>query len=153
MIVQKRKNMCPRNILPTVLSVGILPQTCDYCGTKYFKSIYRSAMEIRVIFAMNFDWVFGQYTWYDSVNLLGIFGVKGRGVRRTLTSCPTFYHFDIPQSRLQCTHQIDTFSHKSPNVHIHSSTNLTVKNFRIKTAVSIFIKILLPVVFSACSLG
>ena len=47
-----------------------LPQSCDYCDTEYFKSIYNNYMEMQVIFVINFIRVDKAIHWNGNVLIL-----------------------------------------------------------------------------------
>ena len=88
------KRPCSWAFYPTVLSVGIVPQTCDYCGDGYLKineyQWHRNADNL----VTNNNRILGQYMWYNSGNLRAMFlkyGVKNRGVRRPRAHCPALY--------------------------------------------------------------
>ena len=88
------KRPCSWAFCPTVLSVGILPQTCDYCGNGYLKiseyQWHRNADNP----VTNDNRILDQYMWYNSGNLRANvlkYGVKNRGVRRPRANCPALY--------------------------------------------------------------
>ena len=66
---------CPyMSLYPMVVQVGILPQSCDYCDTEYFKSIHNNYMEMQVIFVINFNRMAKAIGQCKSGKLLGTFG-------------------------------------------------------------------------------
>ena len=57
---------------PMVSPVGILPQSCDYCDTEYFKLIHSNYMQ--AIFARDFNRMDKAIGQRKSGKLLGMFG-------------------------------------------------------------------------------
>ena len=139
---------------PTVLSVGILPRTCDYCGDGNLKingyQWHKNADNL----VTNNNLIFGQYMWYNSGNMRAIFfkyGVKNRGVRRPRAYYPALYML-LPYVTTNCSvhFKFDIFTYNGHNRDVDFSMNLTEKRISYQNCGFIFINLRL---LDPCEVG
>ena len=125
------KRPCVWAFCPIVLSVGISPQTCDYCDNGYLKFNIYEWHGNTANHLSNINRILGKYAWYNSRNLRAMFWVTAyRGVRRPLVWCiAPRYSLARPHNVQQCKlhFEIYTFTHNDHVGYVQFSANLTQK--------------------------